>query len=448
MVYRTYKAPTYKEAVVNAKMDLGSDVYIIGRKDIKEGGFLGMFKKQYTEITVAKNEDISKALSRKIKNRQTSEQGEEKPEQQNSTPQGGIPQGGIPQGGRPQGGIPQGGIPQGGIPQGGIPQGDGPRGDGSMYIPSTHERDTKGELSGGFKEGDLNSVNIISELERIKKQLDKIMINKGGEDNPSLSRLIQLLKENDFTDDYIDGIRSTFEKELTLKDISTPEIFSERVKNYILTSIDVSGPIEIGSSKPEIVVLVGPTGVGKTTTIAKLAASFGVLQKKKLELITIDFYRIAAIEQLGKYAELMQLPFTPVNTREEFKSAVKNSSAELIFVDTVGRSQRNNMGLAELRNILDGIKAPMDIHLVLSATTKYRDTIDVVTRFNQLLYNKIIISKLDETNTVGSLLSALQDKKISYLTTGQSVPDDIEIASKEKLYEMIALDGLGDGPAG
>jgi len=428
MVYRTYKAPTYKEAVVNAKMDLGSDVYIIGRKDIKEGGFLGMFKKQYTEITVAKNEDISKALSRKIKNRQTSEQGEEKPEQQNSTPQGGIPQGGRP--------------------QGGIPQGDGPRGDGSMYIPSTHERDTKGELSGGFKEGDLNSVNIISELERIKKQLDKIMINKGGEDNPSLSRLIQLLKENDFTDDYIDGIRSTFEKELTLKDISTPEIFSERVKNYILTSIDVSGPIEIGSSKPEIVVLVGPTGVGKTTTIAKLAASFGVLQKKKLELITIDFYRIAAIEQLGKYAELMQLPFTPVNTREEFKSAVKNSSAELIFVDTVGRSQRNNMGLAELRNILDGIKAPMDIHLVLSATTKYRDTIDVVTRFNQLLYNKIIISKLDETNTVGSLLSALQDKKISYLTTGQSVPDDIEIASKEKLYEMIALDGLGDGPAG
>ncbi len=404
MLYRTYKATNYKEAVVNAKMDLGSNVYIIGRKDIREGGFLGMFKKQFTEITVAKNEDINKALSRKIK-KQASDQGEKKPEQQNSAP----------------------------------------RDDSRLNTPSIINTGTKGLTAGA---GDISAVNIISELGRIKKQLDKIMMDRGGEENPSLNRLIQLLRENDFSDDYIDGIQSSFEKELTLKEIGTPEIFSERVKNYILTSIDVSGPIEVGSSKPGIVVLVGPTGVGKTTTIAKLAASFGVLQKKKLELITIDFYRIAAIEQLGKYAELMQLPFTPVNTREEFKNAVKNSSAELIFVDTVGRSQRNNLGLAELRNILDGVKTPMDIHLVLSATTKYRDAIDVVTRFNQLLYSKIIISKLDETNTVGSLLSALQNKKISYFTTGQSVPDDIEIAGKEKLYDMIVLDGLGSGPTG
>jgi len=401
MLYRTYKAPTYKEAVINAKMDLGNDVYIIGRKDIKEGGFLGMFRKQFTEITVAKNEDISKTLSSKIKNRQTADEGEEKSKQQNTL---------LQEGGR---------------------------------VNTSHVSGTKGSSDGG-----INTVNILSELGRIKKQLDRIMMERYDANNPSLNRLIQLLRENDFSDDYIEGIRSTFEKDLTLKDVSTPEIFSERVKNYILTSIDVSGPIEVDSSKPGIVVLVGPTGVGKTTTIAKLAASFGVLQKRKLELITIDFYRIAAIEQLGKYAELMQLPFTPVNTREEFKNAVKNSTAQLIFVDTVGRSQRNNMGLAELRSILDGVKLPMDIHLVLSATTKYRDAIDIVTRFNQLLYNKIIITKLDETNTVGSLLSALRNKKISYLTTGQSVPDDIEIASKEKLYEMIALDGLGEGSRG
>ena len=345
MLYRTYKAPTYKEAVINAKMDLGNDVYIIGRKDIKEGGFLGMFRKQFTEITVAKNEDISKTLSSKIKNRQTADEGEEKSKHQNTL---------LQEGGR---------------------------------VNTSHVSDTKGSSDGG-----INMVNILSELGRIKKQLDRIMMERYDANNPSLNRLIQLLRENDFSDDYIEGIRSTFEKDLTLKDVSTPEIFSERVKNYILTSIDVSGPIEVDSSKPGIVVLVGPTGVGKTTTIAKLAASFGVLQKRKLELITIDFYRIAAIEQLGKYAELMQLPFTPVNTREEFKNAVKNSTAQLIFVDTVGRSQRNNMGLAELRSILDGVKLPMDIHLVLSATTKYRDAIDIVTRFNQLLYNKIIIT--------------------------------------------------------
>ncbi len=139
----------------------------------------------------------------------------------------------------------------------------------------------------------------------------------------------------------------------------------------------------------------------------------------------------------------MQLPFTVINSREEFKNAVMNSKAELIFVDTVGRSPKNNLGLAELRDILDGVKSEMDVHLVLSATTKYRDAIDIVTRFNQLMYGKIIITKLDETNTIGPLLSVLNsEKKLSYFTTGQSVPDDIEIACKEKLYDMITFTNL------
>jgi len=140
----------------------------------------------------------------------------------------------------------------------------------------------------------------------------------------------------------------------------------------------------------------------------------------------------------------MQLPFTVISSREEFKTAIGSSKAEVIFVDTAGRSQKNSMGIAELRTILDGVKSDLDIHLVLSATTKWQDALDIMTRFNQLMYSKIIITKLDETNTVGSLFSILsKDKKLSYFTMGQGVPDDIELAEKEKLLELLVLDGLG-----
>ena len=394
MIYRVYRAPTYKEAVLKAKMDMGSDVYIIARKEVKEGGFLGMFATVMTEITVAKNEDRGVG-------------------QGNFAKQGG--------GGQKAAGVITAKEQQKG------------------HVDST---DSTAMLS----EGSPGDVSVMRELMEIKKQLKTILHDRSeevAEESQVLEALLDQLRRNDFAEEYMAQVRNRFETELTLKDIQNPEAVREQLKNHVLENIQVSGPITVGKASPRIVVLVGPTGVGKTTTIAKLAASFGVLQKKKVELLTIDSYRIAAIEQLGKYAELMQLPFSVINSREDYKNAVMNSKSEILFVDTVGRSQKNNLGLAELRDILDGVKSEMDIYLVLSATTKYRDAMDVIARFNQLVYKNIIITKLDETNTVGPLLSILGNgKKISYFTTGQSVPDDIEIARKEKLYELISFDPI------
>ncbi len=396
MIYRVYRAPTYKEAVVNAKMELGSDVYIIARKEVKEGGFLGLFRNIMTEITVAKNEENDR------KKPGNSNQKGQEPSSTVST---------------------------------------------NESNPGTSMTSLTGSGNGKEQVRTQGDNAVMNELMEIKRQLNQVLHNhereSSGEEMGFLQVLLEQLRENDFSEDYIDKVGQKFETELSLKDVQQPEKLQEKIRKHILDSIDTSGPLEVGKNKPRVVVLVGPTGVGKTTTIAKLAASFGVLQKKKVELLTIDSYRIAAIEQLGKYAELMQLPFTVINSREEFKNAVMNSKAELIFVDTVGRSPKNNLGLAELRDILDGVKSEMDVHLVLSATTKYRDAIDIVTRFNQLMYGKIIITKLDETNTIGPLLSVLNsEKKLSYFTTGQSVPDDIEIACKEKLYDMITFTNL------
>jgi flagellar biosynthesis protein FlhF len=386
MIYRVYRAPSYKEAVLKAKMDMGSDVYIIARKEVREGGFLGMFGKAMTEITVAKNDENGKKTAQE-EPRKKMEGTAEKQEVKKEQP-----------------------------------------------VPATGQDIMDGS-------------SVMTELMEIKRQLKRVLEGHDEDRSPEagiLDGVLEQLRSNDFSEDYLRRLREHFENELTLKDLQDPKVLREKLKAYVLEGIQVSGPIEARAGSPRLVVLVGPTGVGKTTTIAKLAASFGVLQKKKVELFTIDSYRIAAIEQLGKYAELMQLPFTVINSREEFKNAVVNSKSEIIFVDTVGRSQKNNLGLAELRDILDGVKTKLDVHLVLSATTKYRDAIDVVTRFNQLMYTKIIVTKLDETNTIGPLLSVLGNgTKLSYFTTGQSVPDDIEIARKEKLFELLSFEKAG-----
>jgi flagellar biosynthesis protein FlhF len=390
MIYKTFKAPTYKEAVLKAKMEMGTNLYIIGRKEVKEGGFLGLFSRTMIEIIIAKNEDQENRISKNTtttKNTQTES------------------------------------------------------------IIQAASAIQKKLLTSQAESSSSEDGTILKELKEIKTRLEQVTDGKDKEkEGPYLDKLIHILNINDFSSDFIQQLRKKFEDELTLNEVQDPKILEEKFKGYLMNSIDTSGPVELGKGKPSVVVLVGPTGVGKTTTIAKLAATYGVIQKRKVELVTIDSYRIAAIEQLGKYAELMQIPFTVVNTREEFKIVIMNSKSEVIFVDTAGRSQKNNLGLAEMRNILDGAKSNLDIHLVLSATTKYRDAVDIITRFNQLMYNKVIITKLDETNTIGSVLSIMNpEKKLSYFTNGQGVPDDIEIADKEKLFEMIAFEELCAG---
>lgn len=390
MIYKTFKAPTYKEAVLKAKMEMGTNVYIIGRKEVKEGGFLGLFSKTMIEIIVAKNEDQENRISKNTTTTKNSQ---------------------------------------------------------TESILQAASAIQKKLLTSQGESSSSEDGTILKELKEIKARLEQVTDSKDKEkERPYLDKLVHILNANDFSGDFIQQLRKKFEDELTLNEVQNPKILEEKFKGYLMNSIDTSGPVELGKGKPSVVVLVGPTGVGKTTTIAKLAATYGVIQKRKVELVTIDSYRIAAIEQLGKYAELMQIPFTVVNTREEFKIVIMNSRSEVIFVDTAGKSQKNNLGLAEMRNILDGAKSNLDIHLVLSATTKYRDAVDIITRFNQLMYNKVIITKLDETNTIGSVLSIMNpEKKLSYFTNGQGVPDDIEIADKEKLFEMIAFEELCAG---
>lgn len=209
--------------------------------------------------------------------------------------------------------------------------------------------------------------------------------------------------------------------------------------SLIAERLMTSGPITLREGQPKVVMLVGPTGVGKTTTIAKLAAQYALLQRRRVGLITIDTYRIAAVEQLRTYSQIIDVPIRVVYSSNELPAAVREfSSMDVVFVDTAGRSQRNSMQIGELKACCERL-SDCEVHLVLSSTTKTRDLYDIVQRFSVMPLHRVIWTKLDESTTFGNTLNVAvkHPLPISYVTTGQRVPEDVEVAEANKLASLV-----------
>jgi len=189
----------------------------------------------------------------------------------------------------------------------------------------------------------------------------------------------------------------------------------------------------------KIYSFIGPTGVGKTTTLAKLAALNAIQGGKKTALITLDTYRIAATAQLQTYARIMDLPLEVAVNRNELKDAIrKHSDCDRIFIDTAGRSPNKDGDITELKRLLN---IDEDIHpfLVLSATTQYQNMINAEKRFSGLSFKSCIFTKLDESGDLSTMMNFLlaRQRPVSYFTAGQNVPEDIEIASRKKLATFL-----------
>ena len=198
---------------------------------------------------------------------------------------------------------------------------------------------------------------------------------------------------------------------------------------------DLSGKISI----TDVNAFIGTTGVGKTTTLAKIAAHFVLEQNLKGALITADTYRISAVEQLKKYAEILGLPVEVVYSAADLRKAItRHRSKDFVLVDTAGRSQYNEFQMDELKELLMA-HPRMEKHLVVSATTKEQDAAEIIDRFSVCAPNRIIFTKTDETRSIGMVLNLLAQRELplSFLSNGQSVPDDIIPATAERLAELL-----------
>jgi len=252
--------------------------------------------------------------------------------------------------------------------------------------------------------------------------------------------LYNTLIENEVDEIYVNQLTDEVEK------ISKPGLpFDYALANVyqkMVLKFGKSEPIEPVTDGPRAEIFIGPTGVGKTTTIAKLASELSVTQKKKVALLTVDTYRIAAAEQLRTYASILEIPFRVIYTVDEMKQAAEDfKDYDYIMVDTAGHSLHNEelkQGVESFIRVLEDI---MDCEnfLVLSATTKYRDLIEIADAYSEMVAYKLIFTKMDETGAKGNLYNIRihTGSPIAYITNGQNVPDDIAVFDAQRIVKNL-----------
>lgn len=375
MVIKKYLVKNMNEALTRIRYELGKDAIIISQRKIRESGIKGYFKPKLIEVTAAlENNKIDK------KNKFAREK-EEDMDFRNSL-------------------------------------------DSIKKIISEKDKKIIKEEVKEDKNNLNNNENIKNEVKEIKELLNKVIKNTNKEEEKDL--ISEYLRDMDIDEKLL--------IDLLTKNYDNIDEFKKDFMNLLEKEIDISTNNLRGK-----VVLVGPTGVGKTTTIAKLAGRLALIEKKKVGLITIDTYRIGAVEQLKTYAEIMNIPFKVVITLKEMEGAVKElESCDVILVDTTGRSSKNTMQISELRAFIQKVNAD-HIMLVMSGTTKNRDIQTILEGYNELAYEELIITKLDETSTYGCVYNIVKrsNKPIAYITTGQDVPDDIKVPSKNEIEKLI-----------
>ena len=274
-----------------------------------------------------------------------------------------------------------------------------------------------------------------AELAQMKTLLTQVMSKDQPQDEVSLQ---EALRRQEVEEDILKDMAAKTAAGDMLMD-SLDKRAPGVVAGYLEGKLNFAEGIKLNKHGVRIVALIGATGVGKTTTLAKIAARFVLEKNIRAALITADTYRISAVEQLKTYSDIIGLPLEIVYTPEELKVAIhKHRDKDLILIDTAGRSQHNDYQMKELQDFL-AVDSRIEKHLVMSATTKNRDVADILQKFSVCEPGRVIFTKTDETSTLGLIVNLLADKDISlsFMTNGQSVPDDIIPATADRLAALL-----------
>jgi flagellar biosynthesis protein FlhF len=280
-------------------------------------------------------------------------------------------------------------------------------------------------------------------VDKLNTTIDTI-INKMAPDNQEelpdiLAPYYALMKDNDIDPEIIHFIMEGVRNKINLNTTYDQEYLYYKFKQEIAACFKKIKPIELLTGEPAIAVFVGPTGVGKTTTLAKLAAHYAVIMKKKVSIITCDTYRIAAVDQLKTYSEIMNVPIKVVYQYKDIEDAIlEYKDMDVILVDTAGGSHRDKMKIMELKKMLKCL-GKQQTFLVISATTNYKNSIDIISSYSFLKDYRILITKVDESIANGLILNLAvkSSRALSYITTGQNVPDDIEKVDGDRIASLI-----------
>lgn len=437
MIIKKFLGKTETEAIEAARKDLGDGVVIMNVRDVKRKGLFGLFGGSQVEVTAALEDERDSF-------RQT------KKESQVNAPLADAARSSAGQGTMVQNTADQNIIRQNNIMQNTV--GENTMGQNTIGMASYNIERRLDNLQMLLeaqlgKAGAANSLD--NEAAAGREDQRAGVQEKTAEDNEEeeiseLDKFIRLLYntmlENELDEKYVNQILEDADKN---RKANVPF-------DYILANIYQKMVLKFGKSEgivpaaegTKAVFFIGPTGVGKTTTIAKVASKFVMEEKKRVALLTTDTYRIAAAEQLRTYANILEVPFRVIYTEEELVAAVEDfQDYDYIFVDTAGHSHQNEEQLENMKSLMDSVKDIVEkqCFLVLSATTKYRDLIRIAENYKTVADYELIFTKLDETTSLGSLLNVKMqtDVPIAYVTCGQNVPNDIEQFNPQKTVKQL-----------
>jgi flagellar biosynthesis protein FlhF len=312
------------------------------------------------------------------------------------------------------------------------------------FIDKVQEKHTEITSTPSAIELKLNNLQSLIEKQMIDK--DKEAQEKPESSEPEVNKslaCIQLiynqLINNEVDEKYANSLLAEIDGNVK-KDTSMDNILASIYQKIIL-KLGQPKVITIDGKAPKFIFFIGPTGVGKTTTIAKIASKFKVNEKSKVAFLTADTYRIAAVDQLRTYANILGIPMKVVYSDEEMKQAVLEfSDFDLVFVDTAGRCHRNKEQRDDIDALINAVpEDERETYLVLSATTKYRDLIKITEAYKEIVNYNLIFTKLDETSTIGNLFNIrmLTQAPLSYATFGQNVPDDITKIDAQSIAKQL-----------
>ncbi len=406
MLIKKYTAQTEQEALEKAKAELGKDVIITHIRTIKPNGLFKLFKKPSVEVTASVDdnqvytkkpvatETPGSAFSAKL----YSQAAGDFVRQNNSA----IKDGGSSSSDKP--------FPIEQVLDG---------------IQNMLEKQTKESLP-----VEAHKTAIPSEKE------DKLT------ESPAMAcvkMIYNKLIANEVEEVYANKLISEIEQ--SLRPDSDVKTILSNVYQKLVLKMGTTKTIELEEGKTKYIFFIGPTGVGKTTTIAKLASSLKFGLKAKVALFTADTYRLAAVEQLSNYASILNLPLKVIYSDADMKTAVNDFTGyDIVLVDTAGRSLKNREQRDDIEKLLASVpKENRDIYLVLSATTKYKDLVAITDGYSEISDYNLIFTKVDETECIGNILNVklLTNAPLSYIANGQNVPNDIQKINPQSIAKQL-----------